>query len=115
MARLTLAQEAERLGIHPPTPATLRRYGLTATAWLTLLKGQGWKCAICLRRVSLWNVDHEHWPGWKHKEPKERVRYVRGVLCAHCNFKKVGRHRDPDEVQRIADYLRSYIERRDKK
>lgn len=110
----SLDDEAERLGIRPPTPATLRRYGLTATDWLVLLKDQGWKCAICLKRVKTWNTDHDHTPGWKLKPPAERAKYVRGVLCWYCNHRKVGQHRDPDEVQRIADYLRAYLDRRNR-
>ncbi len=113
MARLTLSEEAERLGIKPPSLPTLRKYGLTAATWLGILKAQGWVCAVCLRRVTLFNTDHEHVPGWKHKPPHERSRYVRGVLCAYCNFRKVGRQTDPDEAQRIADYLRAYVARRD--
>lgn len=108
-----LHKQAARLGIKPPSLATLRRYGITAHEWLTFVKGQGWKCPICQKRPRLWNVDHHHVAGWKHKAPVERARYVRGVLCAHCNWKLVHSNIDSATVGRIADYLRAYEARRD--
>jgi hypothetical protein len=111
--RLTLAQQAERLGIRPPTPPTLKRYGLTEDDWLELLAGQGWVCAVCLRRVVTWNTDHEHVARWKTLPPEERRRYVRGVLCIHCNYRKVPSRQDAAEAARVAAYLERYEARRD--
>lgn len=72
-----------------------RVYGITQEEYNELDKGY---CPICLRE---WSekvrpaVDHDHKDGW-----------VRGVICLYCNRVRVGRFRDADMVQRIADYLR---------
>lgn len=72
-----------------------RTYGITQTEYEELDKGH---CPICLRD---WSdrvrpaVDHDHVDGW-----------VRGILCLYCNRTRVGRFRDHEIVQRIADYLR---------
>lgn len=111
-----LQREAKRRGIRPPLPATLRRYGLTADEWLGLLAAQGWKCTPCGRKAGgalLLNTDHEHVPGWKKLPPEERKRFVRGVLCARCNWRVV---MDPTPpalyVERLAGYLHAYEARR---
>lgn len=109
-----LADEALALGIRPPTPTTLKRYGLTVEDWLGLLAAQGWKCPICLRRAGLlWNTDHDHVRGWKRMPPEQRRRYVRGVLCAHCNHRRVNSRMSSAEALRIAKYLAAYEARRD--
>jgi Recombination endonuclease VII len=109
-----LERQAARHGIRPPGPATLRRYGITAAEWLGLLKAQGWRCPVCRKRAGVrWNTDHDHVPGWKHKTPAERRRYVRGVLCSYCNFRRVNSRMGAVEAQRIADYLAAYEARRD--
>ena len=108
-----LERAAQRRGVKAPTAATLRRYGLTVDDWLRLLKAQGWKCAVCERRVATWNTDHEHVPGWKKMPPDERARYVRGVLCAFCNYRLVPSRLPARAADRIARYLRAYESRRD--
>jgi hypothetical protein len=110
-----LEREASRRGIRPPTPATLRRYGITAIEWLKLLMGQGWRCAVCHKTGGAvkWNTDHDHVPGWAKRPPEERKRYVRGVLCAYCNHRRVNSRMSAEEAQRIADYLAAYEARRD--
>lgn len=113
MTARRLEAMAERLGIAPPAVSTLRRYGLTRADWLGMLAAQNWQCPICERRVALWNVDHEHVPGWKRMPAIERRRFVRGVLCARCNWKLVGSNLPADTADRIAAYLRAYERRRD--
>jgi hypothetical protein len=111
---VSLLDEAARRGIKPPAPGTLRRYGLTAEGWLALLAGQGWKCAVCLKaRPPRWNTDHDHVPRWAHLPPEQRVRYVRGVLCSYCNFRRVNSRMPAAEAERIAAYLRAYETRMD--
>lgn len=72
-----------------------RVYGITQEEYNELDKGY---CPICLRE---WTekvrpaVDHDHVDGW-----------VRGVICLYCNRVRVGRFRDHEVVQRIADYLK---------
>lgn len=110
-----LKDEAARHGIRPPSAPTLRRYGLTADEWLALLAAQGWRCPVCLKSGAAvrWNTDHDHVPGWAKRPPEERRRYVRGVLCTYCNFRRVNSRMPAAEARRIADYLRAYEERRD--
>jgi DNA-directed RNA polymerase subunit RPC12/RpoP len=64
-----------------------------------LLERQNNCCAVCLKDASQFTinlaVDHDHATG-----------EVRGLLCNYCNHRVVGRHRDPDLLQRVADYLR---------
>jgi hypothetical protein len=113
---LTVFQrEARWRGVRPPSPETLRRYGLTADDWLRLLALQGWKCPVCLRAAGSLrlNTDHDHVRGWKRMPPGERARHVRGVLCAYCNFRRVNSRMSAEEAQRIADYLAAYEARRD--
>lgn len=72
-----------------------RVYGITEEDYKELDHGH---CPICLRE---WSekvrpaVDHDHVDGW-----------VRGILCLYCNRTRVGRFRDHQIVQRIADYLK---------
>lgn len=108
-----LTVKAERLGIVVPAARTLRRYGLTPTAWLEILAEQGWQCPICERRVENWNTDHEHVPGWAKMAPAQRRRYVRGVLCVRCNWKIVKSRMEARVAENVARYLRAYERRRD--
>jgi len=106
-----LTLEAFQQGVTPPAQRTLDTYGLTQDEWIAILKAQDWKCPICLKKNCKWNTDHDHVPKWRHMPPEERKKHVRGVLCFHCNHKVVSNHRDPDKVQRVADYLRAHQER----
>jgi DNA-directed RNA polymerase subunit RPC12/RpoP len=108
-----LEREATRRGVRPPGVATLRRYGLTTEEWLELMAAQDWKCPVCHKRTGVqWVTDHEHVPMWKRKPPEERKRYVRGVLCAYCNHRRVNSRMPAAEARRIADYLAAYEARR---
>lgn len=110
----TLIDQARRRGIKPPSPATLRRYGLNAVEWLALLAAQGWRCPVCTKaRGVRWNTDHDHVPGWAKLPAAERKRYVRGVLCAYCNYRRVNSRMSAAEAARIASYLAAYEARRD--
>lgn len=112
---MDLLAEAGRHGIVAPQPATLRRYGLTAAEWLALLAAQGWRCPVCRKSGQgvRWNTDHDHVPGWKLMPPEGRKRYVRGVLCAYCNHRRVNSRMPAAEAARIAEYLAAYEARRD--
>lgn len=54
-------------------------YGLSKNDYLSLLKKQNYKCAICQSELIPWNkgthVDHCH-----------ITNIVRGLLCHHCNL-----------------------------
>lgn len=55
---------------------TLRaKYGLSATAYLSMLAHQQGRCAICNDLMAEPHVDHDHATG-----------ATRGLLCAQCNF-----------------------------
>jgi len=108
-----LGSKGEERGIRPPTAATLKKYGMVALDWLELMDEQGWKCPVCLKRVGVtWNIDHAHVPRWKHLPPVERLRFVRGILCAWCNHRRVNSSMSAAEAQRIADYFKAYETRR---
>ena len=51
----------------------LRKYGIGAAAYDSMIEAQDGKCAICMRPVQL-VVDHCHTSG-----------AVRGLLCGSCN------------------------------
>lgn len=76
----------------------LKTYGITEDQYKELLKKQGDSCAVCLRGKETFPknlaVDHNHVTG-----------EIRGLLCAYCNHRLVGRHRNPDLLQRVVDYI----------
>lgn len=101
----------------PPTPATLKRYGLSAEEWQGILKAQGGVCGICglvprnkttgaIRFV----VDHEHVRGWKKLPPEERKMWVRGLVCFWCNFTYLGRGITLAKARNVVKYLERYAE-----
>lgn len=108
-----LRNESESRGIRAPQIRTLKIYGIDELTWLWLLASQGWKCAICQKSKATWNTDHEHVPGWKKLPPEERVRYVRGILCWHCNRHVVNSNLSAADGRRLAAYLEAYEARRD--
>lgn len=74
-------------------------YGLTPEDYRAILAHQGGKCAICKKTFpegKTPHVDHEH-----GKAP-----FVRGILCAYCNTRLVGRLKNHQLAQWLADYLR---------
>ena len=76
----------------------LKTYGITEAQYQELLKKQGHCCAVCLRDKETFPknlaVDHNHVTG-----------EIRGLLCAYCNHRLVGRHRDPVLLQRVVDFI----------
>lgn len=79
----------------------MKVYGLTPEEYNKILAHQGGKCAICKKRivgddVKTPHIDHEH-----GSNP-----HVRGILCAYCNTRLVGRLKSHQLAQWLADYLR---------
>ena len=74
------------------------KFGITEAQYAELLESQGGSCFICGKTPEEEGknlaVDHDHKTG-----------EIRGVLCGHCNHRIVGRHRDPDLLRRVAEYL----------
>jgi DNA-directed RNA polymerase subunit RPC12/RpoP len=75
-----------------------QRYGITPAQYQELLDRQGGCCALCKKTEAEEGkslaVDHNHKTG-----------EIRGILCAYCNHRVIGRHVDPDLLRRMADYL----------
>lgn len=76
----------------------MRYYGLTPEQYAEMLEKQNGCCAICLKpAVHFKNrlaVDHDHKTG-----------EIFGLLCMHCNHRKIGRERNPEVFLRCAEYL----------
>lgn len=74
----------------------LRVYGIEKAQYEEIDLGH---CPICLRGWSALVrpcVDHDHSDG-----------SIRGIVCLYCNHRIIGRHRDGDLIQRVADYLKA--------
>jgi hypothetical protein len=77
----------------------LKVYGLTPEDYNRIYAHQDGKCAICHKRFvpgKTPHIDHEH-----GADP-----FVRGILCAYCNTRLVGRLKSHQLAQWLADYLR---------
>ena len=94
----------------PPTPATLRRYGLTAADWLAILDRQGGVCAVCERvpESGRFVTDHDHVKGWKRMSPAGRRLHVRGILCGWCNGRHVDRSITLQKARNVVAYLEAH-------
>lgn len=76
----------------------LRRYGITLDQYNEMLEKQEHSCGLCGRHESEFKtrlaVDHNHVTG-----------EIRGLLCSYCNHRVVGRHRDPELIRKLYEYL----------
>lgn len=96
--------------VNDPKPKTVARYGLTIEAWRAILEGQGGVCAVCKKIPASGRMvtDHEHVKGWKKMPPDERRKYVRGVICNYCNYRRVGRGMSLEIARNVTAYLERY-------
>lgn len=80
-----------------------RLYGISLRQYEAMLKRQKGVCAICGRppKTGPLHVDHDHHTG-----------RVRGLLDYYCNRRIVGRHRSPELLRKVADYLESSFDGR---
>lgn len=109
---LQLRKEARSRDISVPTVKTMRNYGLTEYAWLRIMETQGWKCPICLESGNkTWNIDHFHIAGWRKMLPQEKSKYVRGILCAFCNYRHAPSKMNSKSAKNLASYLAKYEKR----
>jgi hypothetical protein len=76
------------------TRCAARNQNLPPETYRSMLKAAGGKCAICEKTAKL-VLDHCHETG-----------RVRGMLCGPCNQALAPLEKDPDVVQRMAEYLR---------
>lgn len=75
-------------------------YNLDFEAWERIFIFQGGVCGICGREPragETFHVDHEHTAG--------QAGVVRGILCAYCNTRLVGRLKSHERARALADYL----------
>lgn len=96
--------------VKTPTPATLRKYGLSLLGWEMLGAMQNWVCFVCERppKSGRLCIDHEHVRGWKQMPPDERRKYVRGLLCWTCNHYALARGMTIQRALNVAEYLKRY-------
>ena len=77
-----------------------QNYGITEEQYNIMLERQNHCCAICDRHEDQFTkrlaVDHNHATG-----------EIRGLLCAYCNHRVIGRHRDGTLLRKMADYVDS--------
>ena len=80
---------------HSANHHLIKRYGISLDEKKSLLRLQGWKCAICHAPITeRGHLDHNHYTG-----------VVRGVLCYPCN-KALGAFKDsPKIVKNAYQYL----------
>lgn len=111
---VTLDAEAARRGIKVPTQATLRKYGLTALDWLTMLEEQSWVCPIMgvTPSTGRFVIDHEHVKGWKNMRPEDRKKYVRGLVSWYANHAYLGRGISVERAANVLSFLQRYEMRR---
>lgn len=76
----------------------LKVYGLKPEDYIRIIQYQDYKCAVCrksLRGAKTPHIDHEHGG------------HVRGIVCAYCNTRLIGRLKKWELAQSLADYLRT--------
>lgn len=97
-------------GLKVPSKATLKKYGLSAEAWIAIARRQDFQCFICQKTPSSGrlNVDHEHVKGWKKMTPEKRRLYVRALLCFVCNHRVMTRGMSLDKALRVVKLFESY-------
>lgn len=101
-------QDPERYALQLHHNKTSSRYGLFPGAYEEILEAQGGVCFGCLREPvpdRRLNIDHEHAPNEKQRQPWERALLVRGLLCHRCNRILGMANDNPDILRRLADYL----------
>lgn len=72
-------------------------YGLTEADYADIYAFQDGKCAVCGKSFlggKTPHIDHEHGG------------HVRGIVCAYCNTRLIGRLKSHELAQRLSDYLR---------
>lgn len=95
-----------------PSDSTLERYGLTRSEWQVMYDVYNGRCHVCREPPKGYLcIDHEHVKGWRKMAPADRKRYVRGLLCFYCNYRRVGRGINLLMATRMVEYLTTYEQR----
>ena len=89
-----------------------KNYGYTPEMWYALFETQNRCCALFDSCGSTtpgwagdWHMDHEHVDGFEEMPPEEKRKYVRGILCHHCNLMLGHAGDSPKRLQAGAKYL----------
>ena len=101
--------------IKSPSPATLKKYGLTYPEWFSFLVAQEFLCPIC-KRSFIYDpirpvIDHYHQRNYKKLPPEQKKKYVRGVCCVYCNQRLLIKGITLQRARAIASYLEKFEER----
>ena len=98
----------------PPSAATLKKYGMSKADWVYLWEFQGSICPICKKVPPTGNthIDHYHQKGFKKMKPEERRMWVRGIVCAYCNFRILTKGITLEKAQNMVKYLSDFEERK---
>jgi hypothetical protein len=96
--------------IKVPRPASLRKYGLDAAAYVEIAARQNFACFVCekLPPSLTLDVDHQHVRGFAKLPPAQRRRHVRGLLCRFCNMRLVAKGMTAAKAARVALYLAAF-------
>jgi len=96
----------------------LKKYGLTESEYITMLKECNNKCMICNQppKSKSLHIDHNHKMAKILKKANKSIGpSVRGLLCYVCNLRLIGRLGDkPDAVElftKAAQYLKKHKEK----
>jgi hypothetical protein len=97
-----------------PTPATLKKYGLSEPEWKAMLDEQGGVCYVCEQEPKKGRlvIDHYHAKGWRKMPPEQRKLFVRGLLCWWCNSSFLGRGITTAKARNVVRYLERYEAKR---
>jgi hypothetical protein len=100
--------------IRIPSKATLKKYGLSEQDWTDILRSQGNVCAVCHKEPSTGRfvTDHYHVRGFKKMIPEEKRKYVRGILCTHCNRFYLAKGITIEKAKNIVKYLELHESRK---
>lgn len=94
-----------------PSPATLKKYGLTAESWYAMGDLQEWKCPVCGGEFTQERrpvIDHEHLRGYKKMSADKKAKAVRGLLHNWCNHRLVAKGMTVERAYGIYLYLSDY-------
>ena len=107
--------EGKTYAIKEPSPATLKRYGLSLNDWKEILAQQNYSCPICgnvLNKTT--NIDHFHVRHWNKMSAENRKKYVRGVTDWYCNKNALYKGISIKKLQATIDYLSRFEKRKPK-
>lgn len=81
-------------------------YGITMDEYHLIWLFQNGECPICERQLLDESDIANGVGGVKPHIDHEHGGHVRGLVCAYCNTRLIGRLKDHAKAQRLADYLR---------